>query len=416
VRNGPTPGDAVVELIGDGGFGSLIGTYLIESTTSDDAFDALLEKRTSVGLSARRIRPTEARALRAADAGNMVDVRQERIVAIDPLTVIVHPSNPIAIIRETDLAAIFSGQISNWNEIGGPDAPISVFSRAAGSATRDIFDERMMANATLSPSATSVEDNNQMAAAVNADPGAVGFVGFAFQRGAKPLSLALRCGILATPSAFASKTEEYPLDRRLYMYARADGLTPDAERFLDFATSSDADGAIAKAGFVDLGITRLEGPLPDDKTQSLRDGAIDQYERGFIETMVTERAKWDRLSSTFRFASGSSRLDPRGVADLARLGDYLADQPENTEIAIVGFTDNDGAFQGNMSLGLKRARQIAAELDGIAGPRLTGIKFQALGYGELAPAACNDTKDGKRINRRVEIWIRSPDASASTSG
>lgn len=211
VRNGPRAGTAIAELVGDGGFGAILGTYLIESTNSDDAFDALLENRAQVGMSARRITPVEARALRAAGSGNMVDVRQERIIAIDPLTVIVNPANPVDTLREEDVVRIFTGQVTNWSEVGGPDAPIAVFSRDPGSATRAFFDEFMMRGAVLTQTATTVEDNNKMAAAVNSDPNGIGFVGYAFQRGAKPLSLKLSCGILAAPSPFTAKTEEYPL-------------------------------------------------------------------------------------------------------------------------------------------------------------------------------------------------------------
>lgn len=99
------------------------------------------------------------------------------------------------------------------------------------------------------------------------------------------------------------------------------------------------------------------------------------------------------------------------MADLPRLAGYLAEQPAGTEVALVGFTDSDGAFEGNMALGETRARQVAAEIEALAGPQLANIKFQALGYGELMPAACNDTREGKRINRRVEVWIRNPSAS-----
>ncbi|MEM7613938.1 MAG: phosphate ABC transporter substrate-binding/OmpA family protein, partial [Pseudomonadota bacterium] len=222
----------------------------------------------------------------------------------------------------------------------------------------------------------------------------------------KPVTLELTCGIIATPSPFASKTEEYPLDRRLYMYVTETGLTEASTRFLDFATSSAADGAIAKAGFVDLGIRRQDEELSEQKIQSMLDSAIDNYERGFATELVQDRAQWDRLSSTFRFASGSSRLDERGRVDLQRLVDFLSTQPSGTEVALVGFTDSDGAFDGNRTLAVQRAEQVAAEVTALGGSALADINFETKGYGELSPAACNDNNLGKRINRRVEVWIR----------
>jgi phosphate transport system substrate-binding protein len=410
VRNGATPNTLIAELVGDSGFGDPLGTFLVNSTTSDDAFSALIENRAGIGLSARRILRSEARELRNAGAGNMVDVRQERIVAVDPLTIIVNPAIPVSQLRESELTSVFRGLVQNWSQLGGPDIPIRLYSHDVGTAARAFFDERVLGGANLSTDATIIEDDNAMAAAVNADPGGIGFVGYAFQRGAKPLSLLLNCGISTSPSPFASKTEEYPLDRRLYMYARADGLNAETERFLDFATSSEADGVIAKAGFVDLGIARLSGEIPDSKIQAILNSAIDAYELNFAQALVEERMKWERLSSTFRFASGSSKLDERGLADLKRLVDYLRDEPEGAQVALVGFTDSDGPFDSTLRLAVKRAKQVAAQLDALAGEDLPGIKFEAQGFGELSPATCNDTQRNKRINRRVEIWIRAPNA------
>ena len=134
--------------------------------------------------------------------------------------------------------------------------------------------------------------------------------------------------------------------------------------------------------------------------------ATDAYERNFATSLVDERVTWDRLSSTFRFASGSSRLDERGRADLDRLVEYLGTQPAGTEVAVVGFTDSDGAFDGNNALSVQRANQLAEELQSAGRGSLNNVNVVTKGYGELAPASCNDTAAGKRINRRVEIWIR----------
>ncbi len=58
-------------------------------------------------------------------------------------------------------------------------------------------------------------DNNEVAALVNAQEGAIGYVGFAFQRGAKPMPLVNECGITTVPDSFSAKTEEYALQRRM---------------------------------------------------------------------------------------------------------------------------------------------------------------------------------------------------------
>ncbi len=417
VQNGPLEGSTVANLVADAGFGDPIGTYMIQSSTSDDAFTALLDGRADVGMSARRIRPSEARALRGDGAGNMVSVKQERIVAVDPVTVIVNPGNPVERISLEQLAAIYRGEITNWSELGGLDVPITVFARDGGSATGEYFVERVLGDAdAVSAEATLVEDNNEMAAEVNAAAGGIGFVGYAFQRGAKPLSLVSPCGITSTPSPFASKTEEYPLDRRLYLYARQDTLNDTVEEFFRYAVSEDADGVIAKAGFIDLGIARVSQDQTGGRMRDLIENTTDRYELSLMRDMLLEMMRWDRLSTTLRFASGSRSLDERGEIDLERLISYLETEPEGTEVALVGFTDSDGAFEGNRSLAIQRATQVAREIGSRAGDRLQHVDFQALGFGELSPAACNDTSEGKRVNRRVEIWIRGGTATALNGG
>ena len=408
VQNGSEPGTSIAELVADQGFGEPIGTYLVRSSTSDDAFTALEDGTAQVGMSARRILPAEARALRAAGAGNMVDVRQERILAVDPLTVIVHPSNPVDSLTLDELAAIYRGEIRSWAALGGPDRPIDVHVRESDSATRTFFDGRILGGAPVGADAEVIADNNAMAAAVNASPGAIGYVGFAFQRGAKPLSLVSACGLSATPSAFSSKTEEYPLDRRLYLYARADTLSADVERFFDFATSPGADGAIAKAGFVDLSVAREDLNAAADRVRAALAASGNAFERDQLEDLATEMDRWDRLSTTLRFATGSSELDERGRADVRRLIDYLEIQPAGTEIAIVGFTDSVGAAAFNQTLSEARAAQAASEVNAAGGSSMRNIAFSTRGFGELAPAACNDDANGRRINRRVEVWIRGP--------
>ena len=73
----------------------------------------------------------------------------------------------------------------------------------------------------------------------------------------------------------------------------------------------------------------------------------------------------------------------------------------------VGFTDDVGAFDSNRQLSFGRAEQVMAELQNFAGDRLAGIEMASTGFGEIAPTACNTSDNERRINRRVEVWIKS---------
>ena len=404
-----TRGEIIAELIADQGFGDPLGSYLVSSTASGDAFKTLLSKESELGMASRRIRPAEARALRDAGAGNMISPKQEHVIAVDSLVVITNPNNPIKKLTMDQLRDVYSGVITNWSELGGPDAPINVIGRQEGSGTFAVFLSRVMGNDrdnwVLTPNMQVADDNNIMASMVNNDENAIGFVGYAFQRGAQAMSLVNECGITMTPDAFSARTEEYALQRRLYLYNRADNLSQGSQDFIEYATSEDADAVIGKSGFIGLGIDRRPMPLDGDRARSLLDTSVDAFEGGVMREMLGKMVDYDRLSTTFRFRTGSSKLDERGILDMQRLAAFLESKPAGTKVKFVGFTDDVGAFASNRTLSERRAEQVMQDVVAYAGDRLSGIELEYAGYGEVAPSACNISEEGRRINRRVEVWI-----------
>ena len=400
-------GEILVEMIGDGGFGDELASYLVTSTSSGDAFTTLLDGSADIGMASRRIRPDEARQLRDAGLGNMVSPAQEHIIAVDSLVVITHPTNPITTLSTQDLAAIYAGEITNWNQVGGDNLAIQVIGRQAESGTASVFNDRVFGGTgiAVTDAATIADDNTQMATLVNADPSAIGFVGYAFQRGAKALSLVNECGLTMTPDAFSARTEEYALQRRLYMYNSED-ISPETQAIVDYAMSSEADDVILKSGFVGLGVDRRTQPLDGERARMLLDPSVDAFEGGVMREMLATMVDYDRMSTTFRFNTGSSRLDERAVLDMARLTEYLQTQPAGTNVLFVGFTDDVGAFEGNRFLSQSRADQVMADLRAFAGDSVAEFEMATAGFGEVAPSACNSSDEGRRINRRVEVWIQ----------
>ncbi|MEL6586530.1 MAG: phosphate ABC transporter substrate-binding/OmpA family protein [Pseudomonadota bacterium] len=404
-----TQNEVLASLVGDGGFGDEIGSLLVTSSGSDDAFAGLLDQSAQLGMSARRIKPAEARALRDAGAGNMVSPKQEHIIAVDSIVVIVNPSNGVNRLTMDQLGKIYAGDIKNWSEVGGKDMPITVVGRQETSGTSTIFYRTVLGENDewrFADDIVVATDNNEAAAIVNETDGAIGFVGYAFQRGAKAVSLVNACGLTMTPDAFSARTEEYDLQRRLYVYNRADTLQPGAQDFLSFVKSEDADGLIRKAGFIDLGIESRPQPLDGDRARALLDPNADAYEGGVMREMLGTMVDYERLSTTFRFRTGSSKLDERGLIDMSRLADYLEDVPQGSEVLFVGFTDDVGSFDANRSLSRDRAAQVLDEMQSYAGNRLAGLELATAGFGEVAPSGCNTTDRGRSINRRVEVWIQ----------
>lgn len=408
-------GESLARFIGDGGFGDELDSFLVTSTSSDDAFRALTDGTATIGMSSRRIRPDEARQLRAGGAGNMVSPEQEHIVAVDALVLITNPSNPVSELTIDQVRDIYTGRLTNWKQLGGPDLPIMLVSRQENSGTREVFEERIFGDreANIAKNAVNAAESRLVSSIVKKSPGAIGYVGFAFQRGAKPVSIVNECGISTYPTRFSAKTEEYPLQRRMYLYNRSDNLTPAEASFLDFAGSEAADGVIRKSGFIDLGISTEA--MTDDSPRgiAMSKAKLDDYEAGFARDMMQEMVDNTRLSTTFRFKTGSTKLDERGLLDMKRLVSYLADLPQGTDVTLVGFTDNVGAFDSNYDLGLSRASEVAKQVRAFAPEIVDHVNLKYSGYGEVAPVACNATDLGRAINRRVEVWVGNDVESSS---
>ncbi len=400
----------IVDLVADEGFGESLGVFTVDSSNSNEAFATLLDRTALIGMSSRRIEPGEARAIAADGGGNMISIEQEHVVAVDSLVVIVNQANPLSQITVAQLDGIYSGSITNWSQLGGRDEPIVAYTHKPGSGNRNVFEAGVFAISgnRASPDLVVANSNEELASIVNSDPNAIGFVGFAYVRGAKELNLVGNCGLVSHPDAFSAKSEEYPLQRRLYLYNRADTVSNEADAFLDYTISEAADRLVAKAGFVDLGVQRI--PQDNTNTGRIRDiilDTVDPAELPLMRELVVDLIQYDRLSSTFRFASGSSSLEAKALLDLERLVNYLSQATGDIEVTLVGFTDADGSFTANQQLSLGRAQQVAATFQQYAAGRLgPNVRLTTKGYGELAPSACNDSLEGKRINRRVEVWIR----------
>ena len=120
---------------------------------------------------------------------------------------------------------------------------------------------------------------------------------------------------------------------------------------------------------------------------------------------------YDRLSSTFRFRTGSSQLNERAPIDMARLTDHLKDAPQGTRVLFVGFTDSVGTFRNNQNLSERRAAAVMNTLQDVSAGALNNVQMASTGYGEIVPSACNINDSGREINRRVEVWISAPGQS-----
>jgi len=213
---------------------------------------ALLSKTCDIAELSRELKPEEI-----AMAKEKGFDPQQITVALDGLAVVVHPANPLSQLTMEQLAAIFSGAVTNWKEIGGADLPIVVLSREVNSGTHVYFKEHVLrggdkesqaefaANALMLPSSQAIADE------VDQNPGAVGYYGMGYiSLREKALAIAKDAASpFVRPSIENVLSQAYPISRPLLMVTRGQpqGLVAD---FINFVLSPDGQKIVVKIDFV----------------------------------------------------------------------------------------------------------------------------------------------------------------------
>jgi phosphate transport system substrate-binding protein len=391
------------------GAGDPLFSVFLEDKGSSTSFKGLLDGSAEIGMSSRPVKPEEIEAFLAAGLGDPTSFEQEHAIAIDGLLIVVNPQNPVSGLSFDQVSRLLSGAIENWSELGGPDLPVTVHTRNTDSGTYATIVDTFLKpyDREMSPEANVVSGNAQLTDAVFADPGAIGYVGFAYQKDSKPVDIVADCGTAATPSSFSAKTGEYPLQRTLYLYHAEAALSPMAAALVDYATSDAATSFVEKSGFIGYNLEVQPMTRQAEILRAQIEVTTSPSELALMTDLAADMGEWDRLSSTFRFKTGSSRLENQSRRDLERLAAFIVAEGAGREFAFVGFTDSDGPVEANRRLGLARATAMRAELQAIMAPDVfAGLSIEVKGYGEINPVGCNTDFAGQRLNRRVEVWMR----------
>ena len=165
--------------------------------------------------------------------------------AIDGVAVAVNPANKVEGLTKAQIKDIFSGKIANWKEVGGADAPISLYVREDGSGTRETFEERALDKGASAAAANVVNSNGAMKTAIGQDPNAIGYVGIGhLDKSIKGISVD---GM--APSQENAASGQYTVTRLLYMNTKGEpqGIT---KGFVDYIFTPAGQEIVSKAGYI----------------------------------------------------------------------------------------------------------------------------------------------------------------------
>src|SRR3989338_5953906 len=181
----------------------------------------------------------------------------EFTVALDGLAAVVHPDNPVTKLTINELSDIFTGKITNWNQLGGKDLPIVILSREVNSGTHVYFKEHILRKGNekgreeFSPTALLMPSSQAIADEVSQNPNAIGYYGMGYiSKQQKVVAVAKdKNSPYIEPMMENVKNGKYPISRPLLMYTKGEPQGAVKE-FLDFALSSEGQEIVKKIDFV----------------------------------------------------------------------------------------------------------------------------------------------------------------------
>ena len=204
-------------------------------TGSGSGIQAVSEGRCDIGLSSRALKDEEK------SAG-----LKETVLAYDGIAIIVHPDNPVSDLSVEQIAKLYTGEITNWKDVGGNDAEVVLIGREAASGTRDGF-ESITGTKDACQYRQELTSTGDVITTVSQNPDAIGYASLA---ALKDTVKALTVGGVA-PSEDTVKDGSYVIQRPFVLVTKTgETLSANAQKFFDFALSAEAAQYITSAGAV----------------------------------------------------------------------------------------------------------------------------------------------------------------------
>lgn len=220
-------------------------TIQVTGGGSGTGISALINGTTDVCQASRAMSGSEKEKLR--DRYNTTGT--EIVTARDGLSVYVSATNPLTEITLDQLKLIFTGKVTNWKDLGGPDAKIIVYSRENSSGTYVFFKEHVLKNADYTPRAQTMPGTAAVVNAVAKEKFGIGYGGAAYAKGIKILKIkkdASSAGVL--PELANIRDGSYALSRPLFFYTR-NQPSGDIKTFVNWVLSAEGQDIVAKVGY-----------------------------------------------------------------------------------------------------------------------------------------------------------------------
>ncbi len=213
---------------------------------------ALQNSQTDIANSSRAIKPAE----RAACIKAFNKSPREYKVCLDGLSVYVNSDNSLTELSLEQVEKIFTGKVKNWKDVGGSDAPITVYSRENSSGTYEFFKEHVLKGSDFVASAQTMPGTAALLQAVSKDKSGIGYGGAAYGQGAKALKIKKDD---SSPAIEANEetvlSGKYPIWRYLFVYLSPEKDKGEIGAYLNWIRSDEGQKIVKEVGYY---------PLPDN--------------------------------------------------------------------------------------------------------------------------------------------------------
>ncbi|MBQ2888527.1 MAG: phosphate ABC transporter substrate-binding protein [Firmicutes bacterium] len=233
--DGSTSMEKVIGALGEAFQNDTGISFTYNPTGSGSGIKAVQEGRCDIGLSSRDLKAEEKEAGLSAT-----------VLAYDGIAIVVNSENPVSDLSLETIAKIYTGEITNWSEVGGSDAEIVLIGREAGSGTRDGF-ESITDTEDACKYRQELTSTGDVITTVSQNPGAIGYASVA---SVKDTVKAVTVDGIA-PTEATIKDGSYVVQRPFVLVTKTGVELSDAAfKFFTYITSSDANEIIAGAGVV----------------------------------------------------------------------------------------------------------------------------------------------------------------------
>ena len=216
---------------------------------SGTGFAALQNQTTDLANASRKIKASEIEACVKVFGKRPTEYK----VALDGLSVYVNADNPIKALSLEELEGIFTGKIKNWKEVGGGDAPITVYSRENSSGTYEFFKEHVLKGKDFAANAQTMPGTAAVLQAVAKDKNGIGYGGAAYGNGAKHVKVSKAKGEEAIePNEETVLSGKYPIWRYLFVYVNPALDKGDVAAYLKWIRGEEGQKLVKDVGYYPL--------------------------------------------------------------------------------------------------------------------------------------------------------------------